>query len=266
MTDELLAPQSVSPEPPPVPKPWGAWATIGLGLAVALMFIAAQTLALVGFLLVKLSQGPIPDLMDYVQSLATNGLVVSIATLASAVVGIGFIYLFVRVRGFKRIGDYIGLKRISWKTLLATVGIFILTLAATLLLEYIVARFAGSSAESRNTSFMTDTYNTAGWLPLFWLAVAGFAPVFEEAFFRGFLFVGLERSRLGVAGTIVFTSLVWALLHIQYNWAGMAEILLMGFVLGALRYRTRSLWSTIIFHSAWNFAALVSVALAVRGS
>jgi CAAX protease family protein len=266
MTDQIIQLQPAAQEPAAGPKLWGGWATIGLGFAIGLLFIAAQTLAVLCFLLVKLSTGTISNLQDYIQSLSTNGLVVSISTLASAVVGIAFIYLFVRLRGNKNLGEYLGLKRISWKTVLVVVAVFLLTLGATLLLENLATNLAGSSAESGNTSFMTDTYKTAGWLPLLWVSVVIFAPAFEEAFFRGFLFVGLERSRIGIIGTVVLTSLVWALLHLQYNVWGMAEILLMGFVLGTLRYKTRSLWSTFLFHSAWNLVALIGTALAVKGT
>jgi membrane protease YdiL (CAAX protease family) len=260
MTDEVASVQAPAPQPPESPRLWGAWATIGLGLAIGFVFIAAQTLALLGFLIVKLASGPIPNLMDYLQGLTTNGLLVAVATVASAVAGIALIYVFIRVRGNKNPWEYLGLNRIGWKTVLAVAGVFILTLGATLILEHL----AGSSTESVNSSFMTDTYKTAGWLPFFWLAVAGFAPAFEEAFFRGFLFAGLVRSKMGVWGTVVFTSIIWASLHLQYNWAGMAEILLMGFVLGFLRYKTRSLWSTFIFHSAWNLVALIGTAAAIH--
>jgi membrane protease YdiL (CAAX protease family) len=223
------------------------------------MFIAAQTLVFIGFLAVRLVQGPIPDMLNYVQSLASNGLVVALSSIVSAVAGIAIIYLFVRVRGNSSLGDYIGLRRVNWKTLLAVAVVFVITLGATLVLE----NLAGASAESSNSSFMIDTYRTAGWLPLFWIAVAGFAPAFEETFFRGFLFAGLVRSRIGVWGAVIITSLVWASLHAQYNLAGMAEILLMGIVLGVLRYKTRSLWSTILFHAAWNLVALIGTALAI---
>jgi len=145
------------------------------------------------------------------------------------------------------------------------VVVFILTFAAIAGLETLYNSLAGPSAESVNSSFMTDTYNTAGWLPLLWVAVVGFAPIFEEAFFRGFLFAGLQRSRIGVVGTILLTSLVWASLHLQYNIIGMATIVLLGLVLGVVRFKTRSLWSTILIHSLWNFVALLGTAVSLRG-
>jgi hypothetical protein len=245
---------------------WGAWATIGLGLATGLVFFAAQTLVLLGFLAAKVASGPVPDMVGYVQSLAGNGLVVGLATVVSAIAGIAFIVLFVRIRGNKGISGYLGFGRVSWNLVITAVIIFVLAFAVILGLESLYASLTHSaSAEASNSSFMTDTYQTAGWLPLLWAAVVLFAPVFEETFFRGFLFAGLVRSRLGSAGTIILTSLVWASLHLQYNVVGMATIVILGLVLGAVRLKTRSLWSTILIHALWNAAALTATAISLRG-
>jgi len=264
--DEITAQPALTPEAEPKTQFWGAWATIGLGLAIGLLFLAAQTLVLIGFLVVKIASGPIPDLLDYVQSLASNGLVVSLSTIASAVAGIALIILFVRVHGNKSVADYIGLRHISRKTVVALLAVFILTFAAIAGFETLINTLTHStSAESANSSFMADTYSTASWLPLLWIAVVGFAPAFEEAFFRGFLFAGLQRSRIGAVGTVLFTSLVWASLHLQYNIFGMATIIILGIVLGVVRLKTRSLWSTILMHSAWNFIALLGTAISLHG-
>jgi membrane protease YdiL (CAAX protease family) len=269
MTDEIITAAGVVPEPEPppqTPRLWGAWATIGLGLAIGLLFLAAQTLALILYAIPQIVSEPIPDVVEYVSGLASNGLVVSISSIASAVVGTAFIVLFVRIRGNKSVAGYIGLKRVSLKTVLLSVLGFVLVFIGISALEILFNTLTGtSSSDSINTSFMTDTYTTAGWLPLLWVAVVVFAPVFEEAFFRGFLYVGLERSRIGVAGTIIFTSLVWAALHMQYNLIGMATIVIMGVVLGIMRRKTRSLWPTIIFHSLWNFTALLLTAITLGG-
>jgi uncharacterized protein len=263
--DESIVTSLPVREPAPEPKVWGAWATIGLGLAIGMLFLAAQTAVLIGFLIVRIASGPIPDLLDYVQGLASNGLVVALSTVVSGIVGGALIYLFVRIHGNKSVSAYIGFKRISWTTVAIVVAVFIVAMAAINGLQLLYNLFAGSSADSANSNFMTNTYNTAGWLPLLWISVVLFAPAFEEAFFRGFLFVGLERSRIGAVGAIILTSLVWASLHLQYNIIGMATIVLLGIVLGVVRHKTKSLWSTILIHSLWNFVALLTTAISLRG-
>lgn len=259
-----LEPSSI-PEDPGAPRLWGAWATIGLGLATGLVFFAAQTVVLFIYLAVKIASGPVPDLLAYLQSLSANGLVVSLATVVSALAGIAFIVLFVRVRGNKSVSGYLGFGKISWRLVLTAGVVFVVAFAAIIGLESLYAALTHSaSAEAANSSFMTDTYQTAGWLPLLWIAVVFFAPVFEETFFRGFLFAGLERSRIGALGTIVLTSIVWASLHLQYNLIGMATIVILGLVLGTVRFKTRSLWPTIMIHALWNAAALVATAASLK--
>jgi membrane protease YdiL (CAAX protease family) len=92
-----------------------------------------------------------------------------------------------------------------------------------------------------------------------------FAPLFEECFFRGFLFAGFLHSRMGVIGAVAVTSVTFAALHFQYDLYGMASILVMGIVLGIVRWRTGSLWSTILLHSLWNLTGIIQTALYVNG-
>src|SRR6185503_2211673 len=53
----------------------------------------------------------------------------------------------------------------------------------------------------------------AGLLPLYWLNTVAFAPLTEEAMFRGFLLPSWARA-LGWPAAIVGTSILFALMHI----------------------------------------------------
>jgi membrane protease YdiL (CAAX protease family) len=88
-----------------------------------------------------------------------------------------------------------------------------------------------------------------------------FAPLFEESFFRGFLFEGFRQSRLGVTGAILLTSIGWALLHsLQYNIYSIIWIFMLGIAMGVVRVRTGSIWSTFIMHALVNIVATAEVA------
>ena len=65
--------------------------------------------------------------------------------------------------------------------------------------------------------FMIKGYRSAVYVPLFWFALVIAAPIFEEFLFRGFLFRGWMDSRLRATGTILLTSAIWCLIHIQYG-------------------------------------------------
>ena len=87
------------------------------------------------------------------------------------------------------------------------------------------------------------------------------APLFEETFFRGFLFRGFASSFLGVIGTVLVTAGLWALLHVQYDAYGIALVFALGLLLGIARARTGSLWVPIAMHSAANLVATIETAV-----
>jgi membrane protease YdiL (CAAX protease family) len=88
-------------------------------------------------------------------------------------------------------------------------------------------------------------------------------PVTEEIVFRGFLFRGLSASFLGVAGTLIVTSIAWALLHVQYDWLTVAQIFLIGLLLGWLRWASGSTLLTISLHVLANLVATIEAAIKV---
>ena len=53
------------------------------------------------------------------------GLLQSIATIVSGIIGTGLILLFIRARQRAGIREYLGLNRISWKTVLLVLGVVI---------------------------------------------------------------------------------------------------------------------------------------------
>jgi len=252
----MLSPET-SPLPPALPEKrvWGFWPTLGFSAIILFTYVAAQNVAaLVLFALRFPGSGLSYD--EAVKSLQYDGVINSVAILFAAALGIPLIYAFSKLRGGITAAEYLGLKKIRWKTVFLMVLIFIFMLALTILLETI-------TGEGEDSEFMVELYRSS-FLPLLVLVVVFLGPFFEELFFRGFFFVGLRASRLGAAGAVIITSLIWAAIHLQYSFAGMAQILVMGLVLGTVRHKTGSLWSSTIIHVLWNGAALVATALYVN--
>ena len=225
-------------------KIWGPWATIGLGLVIFIAFFTAQTLATVALIFPTLltflqsSAGQIDpsELIVAIEELVATrlGFITAVATCASAVFGLGFVILFTGIRKGISIAEYLGLKRISAKQILFVLGLCVVFM--------FLADFAGIFVDTAaSDEFMINIYNTSVWPWLLWVSLIIFAPIFEEAFFRGFLFEGFRQSRLGPIGAIGITSLAWAALHIQYNTFGMVVIFLMGVLFGIVRIKTGSL-------------------------
>jgi len=99
-----------------------------------------------------------------------------------------------------------------------------------------------------------------GSLVLFVL-IAAIAPLVEEFAFRGWMQRPLER-RLGPAPAIALTALLFALAHLQPG--GIPIRLVGGAALGYAVWATRSIWSGVALHVAWNVGVLLFGALFPR--
>ncbi len=100
---------------------------------------------------------------------------------------------------------------------------------------------------------METIFETTRYTALLWFALVVAAPVFEEVLFRGFLYEGLRRTRIGAMGTIVVTTLLWTLLHVgQYDQYFLTLIALIGILLGLARERTGSLYVPLAIHAVNN--------------
>lgn len=92
------------------------------------------------------------------------------------------------------------------------------------------------------------------------LVVITLAPLMEELLFRGYLYQAWRHSRLGLAGTLLLTSALFAVLHWnQYHWAHLVFVFMLSMILGLSREKTGSVWMPITLHSVNNFLSAVFV-------
>jgi len=260
-----IIPMNTEPATPPAEKRvWGGWATAGFGAVVLVVFAIVQAVVVVISLIViaptrreMFSNLQNEDIFNSIMDLLTGhlGLLQSIATIISGIIGAGLIFIIIRVRKRAGIAEYLGLNRITVRGLLLVVGIVI----GFIVLSSGLNMWLG---KTDNEQIMYDIYDTSVWPALFWIAVVIFAPAFEEIFFRGFLFEGFRQSRIGAIGVIGITALTWALIHsFQYGLYSLAWIFILGIVMGIIRLKTRSLWHTIIMHALVNAVAALEIAL-----
>lgn len=87
-------------------------------------------------------------------------------------------------------------------------------------------------------------------------ALAGWTPLTEELFFRGFVMPGLV-ARWGVVGAAVVSALIFALFHLHPG--VLVPIFLTGLLLAGLYHRTGSLWPPVIAHAGQNAVALLAI-------
>jgi len=243
-----------APAPAPDKKVMGPWATVFFSIITLVVFALLQGVVFIGFVAVQYASDPAFDFNRYMFDAMYDGFVLSVSTLVTATLCTGLILLYVRYGSRSTIKEYLCLKPVAWKT----VGLWFAVMALFVLLSdgltYLLDRPV-------TPEFMVRTYATAGFLPLFLLALVVLGPLFEEVLFRGFMFAGLQQSRLGNPGAIIITAALWAVIHLQYDIYGIATILAMGILLGVVRMKTGSLYVTLGLHAAVNLLAVTQVAL-----
>ncbi len=231
-------------------KPWEFWAVSVWGAVAFGVFLGVQIAVLLAFLAT-----PGYELKDLL-ALTQNGLYISVATIAGGLAGTAVLFVAVRRRFVVR--DYLSLRWPRLRTvilwILAAAGFWAAFDALALLLDRPVPQF------------MVDVYATAESPALLFIALVVFASLFEETLFRGFLFRGWSRSRLGVAGTIALTAALWAALHLQYGAFEIGGLFIYGALLGVARHRTGSLLVPLLLHALTNAVAFAQMAWSATGS
>ncbi|MGH7972985.1 MAG: lysostaphin resistance A-like protein [Limisphaerales bacterium] len=225
---------------------WGMLPTFGLSAVVAVSFVGMQLfVALIwGFAEAFAHGGKLPHGWE------SSGLLLAIATCVSAPVAFGFTLLFAHLRKSASAAQYLGFRKVPLKSMVFwTLALLGLVAASDLLTVRL--------GKPVVPEFMQNAYRTAGFVPLLWLALLIAAPVTEETLFRGFLFVGILNSRLGPLGAILITSLIWALIHVQYDAYGVFTVFVTGLLLGLVRLATGSLYATVFLHFLMNLIATV---------
>jgi len=230
-------------------KIWGYWATLGWAF---LAFAAGQIGALV---VVVWRSGAWSAVLET----PYDGRFVALSVLISTPITIAVLALAVRLAR-ARFAEYLAL---SWPparyVVTATVWLVGLIAAGDALLYF--------SGRPLVTPFQEQSYTTAaaeGWLPLMLAAAIVIAPASEELLFRGFLFRSWARSDRMAWPAIVVISLLWAALHVQYDWTGILQIFIIGLFLGWTRWRSGSTLLTFGLHALFNLEGTFETALQMR--
>lgn len=239
------------------PTPWGAWATMGFGIIVGVVFFVLSVGLSILFMTFRLMNEPGLDVEVLSKDLSSNGLLLSLSACVIAPVCIAVIIFFVTLRKGNSIRQYLHLESVTRRAYFQWFGIVILSV-------FILDVFTCFLGHPIVPDFMIKAYRTAHFLPLLWFAVVIAAPLFEEVFFRGFLFEGFQYSKLGPAGAILLTSFLWTIVHSQYDLYHLGIVFILGILLGFARLKTRSLYTPIVLHSLLNLIATIETALYVR--
>ncbi len=237
--------------------PWGFGATLGFSSVVFALFCFLQILVVSVFASLEKVQHPELDLEVYARSLSSNGLCLAISEIVSGLICVPLTLFFAKLRKNISVKDYIGFRELlksEWvKWLLILAAFLFLSDGVSLLLHQPIV-----------PPFMVDAYKTASSLSLLLFAIIIIAPIFEEIFFRGFLFQGIRYSRLGPIGAVLITSFFWAAIHLQYDAYGITTVFALGLLFGIARFKTDSIHLLMVMHSIASLVATMETILYIH--
>lgn len=232
----------------PSARPWGLAATFGFGLVFWYTFVLVQAAMLLGVGGLYGVLGIDDDLpMD------PHGFTFSLVTCATSALCGALAVSAASLRVGLGLRTYLGLQPVPPGVALRWLLVALLVVAQLDLVNYLVK---GEIAPAQ----WVETYRSAWLVPLFWFALLVAAPVFEEIVFRGFLFAGIQGSRLGGRGAVAITALLWTLLHGHDDPLDLMVTLIFGVVLGIARLRTGSIRVTFAMHALNNLVSLIELA------
>ena len=237
---------------PPNPNVWGRFATFGLA------FIAMLTGQMAG--LVALSWwfgaglGRMPDFSG-------DGVAVTLLIIVSTPVQIVLLWAFAKRAGGNAI-DYLGLivpRRSEVVFGLAAV-------VALIIAGNVLSLLLGQNIVTPFQNNISRTAGEAGFLPLLllWLSVVVATPIGEEILFRGFLFRGWLQSPRDAWPVIVVVALLWALIHVQYDWYVIGQVFTFGLLLGWMRWASGSTILTIVLHAVINLEGMIETLVGLK--
>lgn len=228
-------------------RPWPAPASLGFALALVIFYFVAQALVAAAAALVAVILDPSGASSASAGEMffSRQGLLLAVSVILTAPAFSVGVALLAHLRG--PIREYLALRWTGWKsTATWTLGVAVFLLAFDSLGAWL--------GRPPVPDFMLDVYNTADPRILLWVALVVLAPLFEELLFRGFLIPGLETSWGGPAAVGV-SSLLFAVIHFQYDLFDMTGVLGLGLIFGAARVTTRSTLLPMALHAGVNFVA-----------
>ncbi len=221
---------------------WSGWLIFLIGYVGV---IVAQIIAIVVLLVMKPAQAQLKLSEAQVTAAVMDGDTIGITFLIALPLMILTLLLVVKFRRKKSFVSYMGLYQVKagvlihWFLYLAIFGV------VTVALEYMFSR-------PPLPEWMLQTYRTTNSVWLLFVAVGILGPITEELLYRGYILRVWSQSKLGVAGSVLLLSLVWAGTHLQYDLYDMLWIALFGVILSISRLTTGSIIPAICMHMVWN--------------
>lgn len=232
------------------------------------LFLALQLLGIYLFAPVVFNDFPLTTAQRFGMG-SFDGTVTSYAMMFTLVALLVIIYAVVRWRihsvshasvmpaDFKnasasyKVANYLGFKPFALNVAIGFIGLWLLFVISTETLTYIL--------EKNPTAFVDDLYDSANpkWLLIVTMVIV--APIYEEVMFRGILWSAVREQFAGSKGAwvaTITTSVLFSIIHLQYEFYEMSVIFILALLLGYARSRSGSLYVPILLHIINNGLAM----------
>ncbi|WP_201535780.1 CPBP family intramembrane glutamic endopeptidase [Psychrobacter ciconiae] len=224
---------------------------VGLMVVTVILFFVTQTASvfLAGkWLLVNADYLAWDDVLFLGSS---NGTVVSASIIISALILSLLIWLILKLKK-QSVGDYLVLKPFNLKVAIAMIGILLLFMIGSQALTYLL--------DKEPLDFVNPLFSSVNsvWLLVFVMVVV--APIYEELVFRGLLWSAIAEQFEAPRGLIIaslVTSIIFALIHLQYGIYEMSTIVILALIFCWARIKSGSLLLPMLLHIINNGAAML---------
>ena len=235
-------------------RPWESLSALLVTALVFGLYTMVSTAVIAGFVVYEKLGDPAAELEFLVEQALQNGLAICLSVVIAGSCGVAATLYFSHRRSGQAYRSYLALQPVPvtavafWTSL--TILFVVLFQAATYFIEFQSA-----------SGIYSQILRTADNLALFVVALVVIPALFEEILFRGFMFRGLQRSRLGNTGTILVTSFCWSVIHLQYSLDLIVVLFLLGVFFGIARLRSGSTLVTIVMHGTFNLVSVIGLLL-----
>jgi uncharacterized protein len=133
----------------------------------------------------------------------------------------------------------------DWKL----IGLYSVILLAGAVILVVLTSFIGNSWENSKTEAMQQNVTFFTVLIAF-ISAAVISPIYEEIFYRGFLYRWL-RTRMGLTGALLVSSFIFTIIHIP-TFNAMPVNFFSGIIFALAYERTGSIWPSVLIHGLTN--------------
>ena len=187
----------------------------------------------------------------------SNAIYLFISTFITAVLTLPFLKPTLGAQNKSDVIGRLAIKKVALFSLIITV----LLAAAYVLLEQWLFGFMEVTVPDFMLEVEAQTNSLLAKVLLL-LGAVFIGPIYEEVVFRGVAFYRLKKTALGASGAIIIPSIVFTLIHVQYD---QVEIFISLFVfsclMGLIRHLSGNLWYCIIAHMICNLFTLGDIIL-----